>query len=192
MGAAPAITLTYAAKVTALTAQTITNTAQINPVISPTLTRSASITILTAPPDLSPSTKQASSGSATAGDALTYTIVLHNIGGPATNTVRVTDTLPTGLNYMPGSFTATLGTVDESNAPTLTWQGVLSTTPSVTLTYVVTVSVVSPTAITNSAVIDPGMTASFTRSATVIANGIKLVSAADPQVTLSCTHVMWP
>ncbi len=174
MGAVSAITLTYAAKVTALTAQTITNTAQINPVISPTLTRSTSIHILNTPPDLSPSTKQASAGLASAGDTLTYTIALHNIGGPATNTTRVTDTLPAGLNYLPGSFAATLGTVDASTAPTLTWQGVLSTTPSVTLTYVVTVSVISPTAITNSAVIDPGVTASFTRSATIIANGIRL------------------
>ena len=174
MGAAPAITLTYAAKVTALTAQTITNTAQIDPVISPTLTRSAPITILNAPPDLSPSTKQASSGSANAGDALTYTIVLRNAGGPATNTIHITDTLPTGLNYLPGSLTATLGTVDESNVPTLTWQGALSTTPSVTLTYVVTASVVSPTAITNNVVIDPGVTATFTRSATVVVNGIRL------------------
>jgi uncharacterized repeat protein (TIGR01451 family) len=174
MGSTSAITLTFAAKVTALTAQTITNTVQIDPVISPTLTRSAALNVLNAPLNLAPSTKQVSSGLAVAGDALTYTIVLRNVGGPATNMARITDTLPAELNYTPGSFAATVGTVDASNAPVLTWQGVLSMTPVVTLTYGVTVSVVSPTAITNSVVIDPGAGASFTRSATVIANGLQL------------------
>jgi hypothetical protein len=75
---------------------------------------------------------------------------------------------------VPGSFAATLGSVDASNAPVLKWQGVLSTTPAVTLTYVVTVSVVSPTAITNSVVIDPGVGASLTRTATIIANGLSV------------------
>ena len=174
MGSTPAITLTFAAKVTALTAQTITNTVQINPVISPTLTRSAALNVLNAPPDLSPSTKQASAGSAVAGDALTYTIVLRNIGGPATNTAYLTDTVPAGLNYVPGSLTATSGSVDQSAAPILTWQGAPGSTPSVTVTYVVTVSVISPTALTNTVTINPGVGALFTRSAVIIANGVQL------------------
>jgi uncharacterized repeat protein (TIGR01451 family) len=174
MGSTPAITLTFAAKVTALTAQTITNTVQINPVISPTLTRSAALNVLNAPPDLSPSTKQASFGSAVAGDALTYTIVLRNIGGPATSTAYLTDTVPAGLNYVPGSLTATSGSVDQSAAPILTWQGAPGSTPSVTVTYVVTVSVISPTAITNTVTINPGVGALFTRSAVIIANGVQL------------------
>ncbi len=173
LGNAPVVTLTYAAKVNALTAQTITNTAQINPVISPTLSRSAVLTVLNAPPNFSSSTKQASASAVVTGEVLTYTIELRNLGGPAVSVVRITDTLPAELNYRPGTFSATLGTADDSNAPELTWEGVLSTTPVVTLTYVVTVSVAAPTAVINNVVIDPGGTL-LIRSATVIANGLQL------------------
>jgi uncharacterized repeat protein (TIGR01451 family) len=171
MSGTPIITLTYKASVAVKTAQTITNVALINPAAVAAFTRSAAVMILNAPPDLSSSTKGVSRPAAMVGDTLTYTIVLRNTGGPFTHTVRVTDTVPNGLNYLPGSFTAITGSVDDSSAPMLKWSGVMSATPSITLTYVVTVPALNPAAITNSAIVDPGSGSPFTRSATVIVNG---------------------
>jgi len=127
-----------------------------------------------APPDLSPTTKQASTGTVQSGDALTYTIVLRNAGSPFSNTVRLTDTLPPGLIYVTDSFTATLGALDASLAPTLTWHGNLSATNVITLTFAVTVSAVNTQAIQNIATLDPGIGAPFERSATIIVNGFQV------------------
>lgn len=125
----------------------------------------------TPPADLSTSIKRASLVNVDQGDAVTYTIVLRNTGGPAT--ARITDTLPGGLSYVPGSFTATLGTV-QAAPPLLTWSGVISTTPAVTLLYVTTVTVAGPIGLTNSVAIDSGLGAPFTRTSTIIVNGVQL------------------
>jgi uncharacterized repeat protein (TIGR01451 family) len=174
MSSTPIITLTYKASVTAQTAQTITNVALINPAAVPAFTRSAVVMILDAPPDLSSSAKGVSQAAAEAGDRLTYTVALRNTGGPFTHTVRITDTIPTGLSYLPGSFTATTGSIDDSSAPTLKWSGAMSATPGITLTYVVTVSMPDPAAITNDAIVDPGSGSPFTRSITIVVNGLKV------------------
>lgn len=126
------------------------------------------------PPDLSPTTKQASTGAVQSGDALTYTIVLRNAGGSFSNTVRLTDTIPLGLVYVTDSFTATLGILDASLAPTLTWHSSLSATKAITLTFAVTVSAVNTAAIQNIVAIDPGIGAPFERSATIIVNGFRI------------------
>jgi hypothetical protein len=70
-----------------------------------------------------------------------------------------------------GTFTATSGIPDDVGTPTLIWSGVLSPTPIVTITYAVTASTLATQAITNNAVIAPGYTAPFTRSATIVING---------------------
>jgi uncharacterized repeat protein (TIGR01451 family) len=114
-----------------------------------------------AAPDLSPSTKTASVTGPTAGDLITYTITVRNLSGPMTHTVAVTDVVPSGLDYVSGTLHASSGTWDEAFAPTLTWAGVLSPTPTITITYAVTVPyVISGTAtltpsqaITNAAII---------------------------------------
>ncbi len=95
-------------------------------------------------------------------------------GRPLTSTVQLNDTLPAGLDYVPGSLTATSGSIDDSSAPDLTWTGVLTPTPSVTVTYAVTVTAVGPQAITNTATITTLGSDPVTRSATVIANGEQL------------------
>jgi uncharacterized repeat protein (TIGR01451 family) len=122
------------------------------------------------PPNLAASTKAASTLPPRRGEMLTYTVVLRNTGAPFTNTVRVTDIVPSAVDYVSGSFTATLGAIDLSAAPALKWSGMLSGTRVVTLTYAVTVSTI--TTITNNAVIDPEFTAAFTRSVTIVASRI--------------------
>jgi uncharacterized repeat protein (TIGR01451 family) len=124
-----------------------------------------------ADPDLSPSSKIASQTSVVLSDTVTYTLQIINDGGPLTNTVQLTDTIPAGLSYIPGSLSATSGTVDDSAAPTLTWAGVLTPTPTITVTYAVTMTANAPTGITNTMVITTPGYDPIERSATVIVNG---------------------
>jgi uncharacterized repeat protein (TIGR01451 family) len=138
----------------------------------------------TSPIDFSSSTKQASASTAVAGTLLTYTIVVRNTGGPLSNTVRVTDVLPVGLTYVPGTLTTTHGTVDATAAPTLKWNGVMSTTPVVTLTCV-TLSTSTTRAIANNVTIEPENSV-LTRTATIIATA-PVVSAADLAQPVECS-----
>lgn len=164
------VTITYRALVTATSIQSITNTATIDPALNPPFTRSAVISVTTSGPNLIGSTKQSSAATARWNNVLTYTVVLRNSGQSFTQTVRVTDTLPAGLAYVLGTLTATGGTPDDSNAPTLTWSGVMSVTPVVTVTFAATVTAPNAATIVNTAAIDPGYGAPFTRLATIIVN----------------------
>jgi uncharacterized repeat protein (TIGR01451 family) len=94
----------------------------------------------------------ASTGAPTNGQTITYTIVIQNLGVPLTTTVNMSDVVPSGLSYLPGTLTATTGTVTET-APTLHWSGLLTPTSVVTVTYAVTVStsITTPLAISNTA-----------------------------------------
>ncbi|MGD2143667.1 MAG: hypothetical protein PVF54_04225, partial [Anaerolineae bacterium] len=126
-------------------------------------------------PDLSSSTKSSSTTIPRSGQRFAYTVVIHNDGAPMTDTVYLTDTVPPELSYVPGTLTATLGTPDDSPAPTLRWSGTLSETPSVRVTYAVTVSLpdgptqVKP--IRNVATIGAEPIGVLTRTATIIVNG---------------------
>jgi uncharacterized repeat protein (TIGR01451 family) len=121
-------------------------------------------------PNLAGSTKQVSSHRAQPNEVLTYTIVLRNSGETFADTVRVTDTVPAGLSYLPGSLTATSGVPDAASAPTLKWSGVMALTPVVTLTFAVSVTTPGTTAIVNRATINPGYDSPFTRTAVIIVN----------------------
>jgi len=121
--------------------------------------------------DLEPSRKTVSSSSAGVGDRLDYTVVIRNGPGPIASTILLTDTIPAGLDYVPGSLTVTSGVSDTSQLPSLYWTGVLSPTPAVTLTYAVTVTESGPNALVNTAVIALPGEQSVPCSATVIING---------------------
>ncbi|MGH8247651.1 MAG: PQQ-dependent sugar dehydrogenase, partial [Gammaproteobacteria bacterium] len=124
--------------------------------------------------DLSASQKSASDSAPSPSQVITYTIVLRNSGAAFANTVRLTDTIPAGLTYQAGSLTATLGTPDDSSAPTLTWNGVMSNTLVATVTYAVTVSAVTAQTISNTVTIHPDFSAPFARSATILVNALQL------------------
>jgi uncharacterized repeat protein (TIGR01451 family) len=91
-------------------------------------------------PNLSTSQKLPFTPSADPGEVVTYTIRLINTGGLVDQAARVTDTIPGGLNYVPDSLQASQGAWDDQQAPTLTWQGLLSPNPIITITYRVTVT----------------------------------------------------
>lgn len=172
------VTITYRALLTAGSSQLITNTATIDPVLNPPLTRSATITVTTSSPNLSGSTKQAAIASAQWNAVLTYTIVLRNSGQPFSATVRVTDTIPTGLTYLAASFKASRGTPDDSAAPTLKWSGDMLNTSAVTISYRAVVTAFTSQTLNNTATIDPGFSAPFNRLAAVAVNGPTLTNSA--------------
>lgn len=119
------------------------------------------------------SQKTPSQETATLGQAITYTIAIQNLAAPLTATVHLSDDVPPGLAYVPGSLSATSGDSSDAQAPLLRWSGVLTPTPVVTVTYAVTVThgdsgtAVFPQRITNTArIAAPGYQA-LTRTATI-------------------------
>ena len=111
--------------------------------------------------------KMASTETSVHGETIIYTIVVQGIGAPLTATAYLTDVVPAGLSYIPGTLTTTAGTVTDLDAPALHWSGVLTPTPVATVTYAVTVSATGPRTVTNSAIVAaPGYPA-ITRTATV-------------------------
>jgi uncharacterized repeat protein (TIGR01451 family) len=124
-------------------------------------------------PDIRLSRKTVSEYTPVQGDIITYTVDLRRTGLPLTSTVSVTDTVPSGLEYIPGSLVASQGTPDASLAPTLRWTGLLSDTERVEIVYAVRVTASSPAAIVNSAIIDAGSAGQTTRSALIVTNGIR-------------------
>lgn len=104
------------------------------------------------------------------GETVSYTIVVQGLSAPLTATVYLTDVVPAGLVYIPGTLAATAGTPNDSLAPTLTWSGALSPAPAVTITYAATVTAANPQAIVNQVTIAAPGYSTMTRSATLLAN----------------------
>jgi uncharacterized repeat protein (TIGR01451 family) len=105
------------------------------------------------------------------GDVVDYTISIRDLTSQPTETVRLTDTLPTGLHFVSGTLTATQGSVSEALSPQLQWWGALSPSRRVTVTYSVTVTASVPRALVNSAIIKSPRVQSMTVTSTIIANG---------------------
>jgi len=126
--------------------------------------------------------KTASTQTAMHGQTVTYTIVVRDI----TTTVNLTDQVPEGLSYLSDTLTATLGTVTDTDAPTLRWSGTLTPTPAVTVTYAVAVSTAETQVITNTAtIVAPGYQ-TLTSTAMIIANehdGSPPAAVTDLRVT---------
>lgn len=106
-----------------------------------------------------------------AGDVMTYTIELKN-PGPALSNVLVTDTLPTGVNYL-GNLSASSGTYGESGG-IISWAGTVSGGVPVTINYEVTVdpSLTEATTLVNTALIDDGQGNVLSRQSLAIVNGL--------------------
>jgi uncharacterized repeat protein (TIGR01451 family) len=138
----PVVTATYAVTVSADVPQVIVNSAVFVVPGYPPITSTATVSIVwpVERPDLTPSYKTVSSRHVEYGERITYTIGIQNSTGPLSQTVLVTDVIPGGLSYVPGTLTATAGTVDDAGDPVLYWSGVLTPTPNITVTYVATVT----------------------------------------------------
>jgi uncharacterized repeat protein (TIGR01451 family) len=80
-------------------------------------------------------TKTVSDAAPNVGDSVTFTITVFNSGPDAASNVEVTDVLPGGFTYAPGSI-AGGDTQDDSGAPVLVWtDALLPTGASMVLTF---------------------------------------------------------
>jgi uncharacterized repeat protein (TIGR01451 family) len=122
-------------------------------------------------PDLSSTTKQASATALSAGQMVTFTIAIHNSGAALSAPAVLTDTLPAGLDYVPGSLNASSGEVEDINAPQLSWRGGLGAGETIHLSYAAVVTTSQPQVLRNTAVLDGGTAGYLTRSASLIVNG---------------------
>ena len=99
------------------------------------------------------STKQVTPAYGDPGQTFNFTISLTNRGNPLTQTTYLTDTLPTGLAYVPNTLSATFGSVNDSG-PNLLWNGLLNPTSTVQITYQVTATGIVTGFLKNVAMID--------------------------------------
>ncbi|MBN2390304.1 MAG: DUF11 domain-containing protein [Anaerolineae bacterium] len=175
----PAVTVTYAVTVATTEWRSITNTVVIVTEGQEPLTRTATVQIVRPAdyPDLTPSFKTVSTPMAYNGDRVTYTVGIRNATGPLSLTAVMSDVIRPGLAYIPGTFTATSGEVDEMQAPLLQWTGVLSPTPDITLTYAAVVTppvpvstIILPSIVINQANIAVPGYQTITRSVTLKLN----------------------
>jgi uncharacterized repeat protein (TIGR01451 family) len=106
------------------------------------------------------------------GDTVTYTLSIIHQGAPVSTPTWVTDTLPTQLDFVPGSLRANAGTATFQNGQVY-WTGLISTTPRMTITYQMTVPTSEPMIISNAATFyNPAVdTDQVTRSATIRTGG---------------------
>jgi len=135
------------------------------------LRRSATFVGVGSEPDLSASRKFATRIAPRQGETTTFVIRLHNVGGaPLTHTLRLTDTLPAGMAYVPRSLTAPLGVINDTGG-LLRWSGVMSNAPMIDITYAVTITTGATALLTNTVTIDTATDGLITRTGYVFANG---------------------
>lgn len=114
---------------------------------------------------LSGSSKSVSATTVKLGQTVTYTIALSNTSVITPAQVLVTDTLPTKLNYVTDSLTASSGSASYSDG-VVNWSGVVPANNTVTVMYQATVPLTTTlgTVFTNTALISSGEDV-FTRTA---------------------------
>jgi uncharacterized repeat protein (TIGR01451 family) len=127
---------------------------------------------LEAPPSISDIGKAASRAGADAGEVLTYTLTIRDRDASATQAVpiTVTDSLPTGLVYYPGLCASSWGDAPACSARSIRWQGTLSGTTPVVISYTAQVILSRPAALTNRMRVEAGAWGDHTRRVTIIAN----------------------
>ncbi|MBN1994895.1 MAG: DUF11 domain-containing protein [Anaerolineae bacterium] len=115
-------------------------------------------------------------------EMITYTLTVLNVGTTTADNLTLTDFLPAGVGFVPGSESATPGFTILSTVPTLVVSGTLSSGGMMTTTFQVTVSTaVSGTLLTNTARVTAAATLPLTRTTvhTVYAPIYSLAIAKD-------------
>ncbi len=135
------VIITYTAEVVSpLPGNTeILNTFSVDDGVNPLFTFSPPVTTTILAPDLRASTKTVTPTLAQIGDVLSYTIVLSNAGYYNASPVNLTDPIPPGSSYIPGTFwsSAGLGIYDPATKA-ITWTGEVNIGMPVTLTFAIT------------------------------------------------------
>lgn len=104
------------------------------------------------------------------GQPITYTIQLIRYDTPLTYLIHITDIIPAGLQYIPGTLTASHGIPDDTLAPTLHWTGRLSDTNQIEISYSTNVVTTDTLLLSNTVTLDSIATGTFTRTAVIISN----------------------
>lgn len=130
------------------------------------------ILTLEAPSAIPEAVKTVSDSTALIGDVLQYSLTVRDADAPPTQTVSIaiTDTLPAGLVHYPEVCASSWGSPPTCSAQSVTWQGVLSSTVPVVITYTAQVVASQPAALTNVMRVDGGAWGTYTDTATIIAN----------------------
>ncbi|MEO7909034.1 MAG: isopeptide-forming domain-containing fimbrial protein, partial [Roseiflexaceae bacterium] len=104
------------------------------------------------------------------GDLVDFKLVLSDPIAAPLLTLQLTDSLPNGLSFVPGSLKASSGTASESGG-TISWNGALRSGKPITITFQAQISaaISSPTVLINQAQLSGGRTATF--RTTLIVNG---------------------
>lgn len=123
-------------------------------------------------PDFAKTRKFGSLPTPKTGEEVTLTISLQNAGLITDEKILLTDVVPAGLSYIPGSINATSGEVDLTSLPTLKWSGVMPPGGLVTITYRVSVIETAARRITAPVHIDAGSGGAFDREVSFIVNGV--------------------
>ena len=106
------------------------------------------------------------------GETSTFTIHVAS-SSPLSDTVFLTNTIPAGLSYVPGSLTATAGVAAETSG-VIQWSGTLPDTLAVDIQYQVTVDTAETQVISNTVIINTIASGTFTRTGYLYANGFSL------------------
>ncbi len=105
--------------------------------------------------DLSPSVKRASAATFASGELLTYTIILTNSGNSVAANLVVTDPIPVGATFVPGSLSGNGATYNTSQNR-IEWNGTLQPGESAQFVYAITVRTHQVITITNRAFVSLG------------------------------------
>ena len=111
------------------------------------------LTDASAPSDLTQSRKFPNTKWADPGETITYTIKLIKQQGSLVVPAMMTDTLPSSLEYIPGTLTASSGSVNDTYFPNLTWTGQLTTGVTTTIRYQASILPTMQGSIHNTAII---------------------------------------
>ncbi len=134
------------------------------------------ILTLGTPSTLPSISKTASNSTARMGEVLTYTITARDSDAPLTQAVSmaISDTLPTGLVYYPGLCASSWGNSPTCSPQSIHWQGALSSTIPIVISYTARTTVSQPTALTNEVQVDGGAWGYYTSTVTIIANPLSI------------------
>jgi uncharacterized repeat protein (TIGR01451 family) len=123
--------------------------------------------------------KTANVSNVAVGSNVTYTITVNPNVAPQDLTYTIADAIPAGMTYVPGSASASNGTVSVTGS-NLTWTGVQTGVSSTPANYVVTTSVNDPFCTTGFAggYVDFFVTNNFAPNSMVSGNGVQFGSFA--------------
>ena len=127
----------------------------------------------------------ANSANANNGDTVQFQIVVSNSGSATANNVRVTDSLPSGLNLVSGSVSVNGSNATSDNLYNGMYLGNLSSGQSETITFSATVSGNGATSIQNTATANSDNAGSVQASAWVFVNGNGNVLGGNVNLTYS-------